>query len=154
VAWRRHERLGHLNFQAMHKMAREEMVRGLPILGSIEHPCRACLAGKQRRTLFPAQAQYRAKSVLELVHGDLCGKISPPTLASNQYFLLMVDDKSRFMAIALLPSKDRAPEAIKDFQLRAEAETKQRLGGLHTDHGGEFNSVRFLEYCRDQGVQK
>jgi IS30 family transposase len=92
--------------------------------------------------------------VLELVHGDLYGKILPLTPMGNQYFLLMVDDKSRFMFIALLPSKDQALEAIKDFHLRAEVETKSRLGGLRTDHGREFNSASFLEYYRDQGMQK
>jgi hypothetical protein len=154
VAWRWHERLGHLNFQAMQKMIREEMVRGLPVFSLVEHPYEACLARKQRRTSFLVQAQYRVERVLELVHGDLCGKISPPTPVGNQYFLLMVDDKSRFMSIALLPSKDRTPEAIKDFQLRAKAKTKQKLGELCTDRRGEFNSSSFLEYCQDQGVQK
>jgi hypothetical protein len=143
AAWRWHERLGHLNFQAMKKMVREELVRGLPDFGSVEQPCGACLAGKQRRASFPVQAQYHAERLLELVHGDLCGNISPPTPAGNQYFLLVVDD---VVSIVLLPMKDRAPEAIKSFQLRAEAETRQKLGGLRTDHGGEFNSASFLEY--------
>jgi hypothetical protein len=154
AAWRWHERLGHLNFQAMKKMVREELVRGLPDFGSVEQPCGACLAGKQRRASFPVQAQYHAERLLEFVHGNLCGNISPPTPAENQYFLLMVDDKSRFVSIVLLPMKDRAPEAIKSFQLKAEVETRQKLRGLCTDHGGEFNSVSFLEYCRGQGVQR
>jgi hypothetical protein len=154
AAWRWHERLGHLNFQAMKKMVKEELVRGLADFGSVEQPCGACLAGKQRRMSFPVQAQYHAERLLELVHGDLCDNISPPTPAENQYFLLMVDDKSRFVSIVLLPMKDRAPEAIKSFQLKAEAETRQNLGGLCTDHGGEINSASFLEYCRGQGVQR
>jgi hypothetical protein len=90
--------------------------------------------------------------VLELVHGDVCGKINPPTPAGNQFFLLMVDDKSRFMSVYLLPSKDRVPEAIQAFQLRAEEETRKKLIGLHTDCGGEFNLGSFMEYCLEQGV--
>jgi hypothetical protein len=92
--------------------------------------------------------------VLELVHGDLCGKISPPTPVGNNYFLLMVDDKSRFMLIMLLSTKDQAIGAIIRFQLKAKAETRQKLGGLRTDRGGEFNSTSFKEYCLEQGVRR
>jgi hypothetical protein len=99
-ARRWHARLGHLNFQAMKKMAREGLVRGLPELSQVEQLCDAYLAGKQRRTSFPDQAQYRAERVLELVHGDICGKIAPATPSGNQYFLLLVDDRSRFTWIA------------------------------------------------------
>jgi hypothetical protein len=53
--------------------------------------------------------------MLQLVHSDLYDKISPPTLTGNQYFLLMVDDRSRFMSLVLLPSNDQAAEAIKGF---------------------------------------
>jgi transposase InsO family protein len=92
--------------------------------------------------------------VLELLHGDLCGKISPPTPAGNNYFLLTVNDKSRYMYVVLLPSKDQAPEAIQRFQLRAEAETGKKLGCFWADRRGEFNSTNFLEYCLEHGVQR
>jgi IS30 family transposase len=65
----------------------------------------------------------------------------------------MVDDRSRFMSVVLLSSKSQAAEAIKSFQFRAEAETGQKLCGLRTDRGGEFNSVSFLKYCLEKGVQ-
>jgi hypothetical protein len=154
MAWHWHERLGHLNFTAMKKLAREDLVRGLPDVGLAERPCEACLAGKQRRASFPAQAQYPAERVLQLVHGDLCGKISPPTPSGNEYFLLMVDDRSCFMSVVLFSSKSQAAEAIKSFQFRAEAETGKKLSGLRTDRGGEFNSASFLEYYLEKGVQR
>lgn len=88
-AWRWHARLGHLNFLSLKKMVREEIVRGLPELTQVEQLSQACLAGKQRRTSFPDQAQYHTQCVLELVHGDICGKISPATPSGNQYFLCL-----------------------------------------------------------------
>jgi hypothetical protein len=45
-AWRWHERLGHLNFPPLKKMAREEFVQGLLGITAVEHPCEACMAGK------------------------------------------------------------------------------------------------------------
>ena len=79
VSWRWHARMGHLNFQALQKLAREEMVRGLPRIAPVDELCDACLAGKQRRAQFPQQAKWRADNLLDLVHGDLCGASSPPT---------------------------------------------------------------------------
>jgi hypothetical protein len=84
----------------MKKMVKEELAWGLPDMAAMEHPCRACLAGKQRRSPFPAQDKYCSSRVLELIHEDLCGKISPPT--RNQYFLLLVDDRNSFMSVVLL----------------------------------------------------
>jgi hypothetical protein len=74
--------------------------------------------------------------------------------AGNQFFLLMVDDGSYYMSVVLLPSKDRAAEAIRGFRLRAEAEIGEKLGTLRTDRGGEFNSMSFADYCLEQGVQR
>jgi hypothetical protein len=151
-AWRWHQRLGHLNFQAMKKMVKEELAWGLPDMAAMEHPCRACLAGKQRRSPFPTQDKYCSSRVLELIHEDLCGKISPPT--RNQYFLLLVDDRNSFMSVVLLSWKDQAVNAIQKFQARVECETSEKLGGLRTDRGGEFNSKNFAEYCLELGVRR
>jgi hypothetical protein len=95
---------------------------------------------------------FHLSRVLELIHGDLYGKILPPTPASNQYFLLLVDDRSRFMSVVLLSSKDQVDDAIQKFQVRAECRTGEKLRGLCTDRGGEFNSKNFAEYCLEHGV--
>lgn len=153
-AWRWHERFGHVNMAALRKLAREELVRGLPELGQVTEVCEPCMAGKQRRTSFPAQAEYRAQRRLELVHGDLCGQITPATPSGNKYFLLLVDDLTRFMWVAMLQSKDHAAEAIKEIKARAEGESKLKLGALRTDRGGEFNSTEFAEYCAAKGVHR
>jgi hypothetical protein len=77
--------------------------------------CEACQAGKQQHTSFPVKVEYRAERCLELVYGDLCGPISPAKPRGNKYFLLLVDDLSRYMWVAAIPSKDHAVAAIKDI---------------------------------------
>lgn len=52
-AWVWHARFGHVNFATLRKMARDELVRRLPLLNQVEQLCDACMAGKQRRTPFP-----------------------------------------------------------------------------------------------------
>jgi hypothetical protein len=115
AAWRWHARFGHLSFQLLRQLARHEMVRGLPTLEQVDQMCDACLAGKQRRASFPEQARRRTANAIELVHGDICGLITPTTPSGNQYFLLLVDDMSRYMWLVLLPGKDHAAAVIKNF---------------------------------------
>jgi hypothetical protein len=97
AVWQWHARYGHLNFGSLQKLATQRIVRGLPELTQVEKVCDSCLVGKQRRAPFPAQARRRVESALELVHGDLCGPVTPVTPSGNQYFLLLVDDMSRYM---------------------------------------------------------
>jgi hypothetical protein len=136
AAWRWHVRFGHLNFESLHKLAAQKMVRGLLLLDQVDEVCDGCLVEKQRRASFPAQARRWANSVLELVHGDLCGPIAPATPSGNRYFLLLIDDLSRYMWLRLLSSKDQAPAEIKNFQAIIEAETGKKLKVLRTDQGG------------------
>jgi hypothetical protein len=146
-AWIWHARFGHINFAALRKMAREELVRGLPLLSQVEQLCEACLAGKHRRTPFPQKAQARSTEPLQLLHGDLCGPITPATLSGNWYFLLLVDYYSLYMWVCLLASKDEAVAAIKRVLVAAERKTGKKLLALRTDCGGEFSTVHFVEYC-------
>ena len=145
-----HARFGHLNFDALGRL--EKMVRGLPHIKNGGKLCDSCLAGKQRRLPFPKAAKYRVKDALELVHDDLCGPITPATNGGRRYFLLLMDDCSRYMWLQLLTSKDEAAAAIKKFKMRAEAESGKKLRVLRTDRGGEFTSMEFTAYCMDQGV--
>jgi hypothetical protein len=47
------------------------------------------------------------------VHGDLCGPMTPATLGGRHYFLLLVDDLSRYMRVVVLGSKGQATNAIR-----------------------------------------
>ena len=116
-----HARFGHLSFDALGRL--EKMVRGLPHIKHEGELCDSYLTGKQRRLPFLKTAKYRAKDALELVHDDLCGPIMPATNGGWRYFLLLMDDCSRYMWLQLLTSKDEAAVTIKKFKMRAEAES-------------------------------
>ncbi|KAI3498732.1 hypothetical protein L1887_09191 [Cichorium endivia] len=153
-AWLWHARLGHVNFRILESMATKEMVRGMP---RIKHParvCEGCLVAKQARQSFPKEAQWRASSPLELVHADLCGPIAPQTIAGNHYFLLLVDDFSRYMWVFLLKTKDEAFSAFKEFNTQMEGDGVHRLRTLRTDRGGEFTSQVFEAYCKEKGIRR
>jgi hypothetical protein len=50
--WWWHQRFGHINFQALRKLALENMVWGLPHINHVDQGCESYLAGKQRHNPF------------------------------------------------------------------------------------------------------
>ena len=78
-------------------MQKKGMVAHLPPIQDWKEPCEACMMGKQQRKAFPHESQNRSKAPLELVHVDLCGKMSCSAMGGSFYFLLLVDDYSRKM---------------------------------------------------------
>ena len=71
--------------ETMNSMIQRDLVAGIPHIDVEKKICGSCLLGKQARQTFPNATSYRASKVLELIHGDLCGAITPTTLAGNKY---------------------------------------------------------------------
>jgi transposase InsO family protein len=153
-AWRWHERLGHTNFGSLEKIRRLEMVHVLPPISHAEQFCDTCVLAKHRHGAFPKQSKYRVDKTLELVHGDLCGSVKPTTPGEQRYFLLLVDDATRYMWVVLLTAKSEASSAIKHIQATTEKECGRKLRVLRTDNGGEFTAAEFAAYCADEGVSR
>lgn len=122
-----HARLGHVNYQAMALMTKHQMVEGMPRIIKPNAVCDGCLMGKQTRKVFPNKSKFSAKKVLELIHGDLCGPISPMTTSGYKYFFLLVDDFSRFMWVYFLKGKDEALHAFRKFRALVENGSEKKI---------------------------
>ena len=153
-SWLWHARYGHLNFRSLRDLGAKQMVEGMPMIKKAEQVCDGCALGKHHRAPFPRASTYRASNGLELVHDDLCGQITPPTPGGKSYFVLHVDDHSRFMWLELLSTKDEALNYFKKFKVAAEVDSGCRLKAFRTDRGGEFNSRAFTMYCEENGIRR
>lgn len=72
-----HARLRHVGVETMRTMMNKKIVSGLPNMSIENETCASCLLGKQKRQNFPKETQYHTSHALELIHGDLCGPITP-----------------------------------------------------------------------------
>jgi len=88
-----------------------------------------------------------------LVHADLCGHVTPPTPGGKSFFLLIVDDHSRYMWLELMATKDEALLYFKRFKTVVELESGSKLRAFRSDCGGEFNSGVFVTFCQDHGIK-
>lgn len=113
--------------------------------------CESCMVGKQTAKPFPNKASYRATQLLELIHGDICGPITPSTMKGNRHILVLIDD---YMWCSLLKEKQEAFSRIKLFITMVERETGKKVKVIRTDRGGEFTSKSFNEYCEQEGIMR
>ena len=153
-SWLWHGRLGHVNFNSMKMLVEKEMAGGLPL---IEHPdqlCQSCLAAKQTRGSFPKMSNWRADEPLELVHVDLCGPITPETAGGSKYFMLLVDDCTRWMTVYTLKTKDQASEVFAKFKAEAENSVGYKMKCVRSDRGGEFLAAAFKNTCEEAGIKR
>lgn len=97
-----HQRLGHANFRSMARMVREDLAENF--INSVDHDdvCKVCQLGKQAKLPFPSNQAWRAFEKLQLVHTDVCGPLKTESLSGNRYFILFIDDFSRYCWIYFL----------------------------------------------------
>ena len=149
-----HARLDHINVDTMKMMINKELVTGIPRMTINKDTCVSCLLGRQTRQPFPSETAYRATRPLKLVHGDLCGPITPATPARKKYVFVIIDDFSRYMWTMLLQDKSEAFKKFKRFKSLAEQETKTEIQTFRTDRGGEFMSLEFQACCEASGIKR
>lgn len=153
-SWLWHSRFGHLNFHNLKELGSKQLLEGLLPLQVPSHLCRHCVVGKQSQTSFSSASEFRAAQPLKLIHVDICGPMDPLTLGGSHFFLLIIDDYSRLMWVALLKHKSDALSAFKKFKALAEVEKDLKIKCLQTDRGGEFTSNEFIDFCVTQGIKR
>ena len=92
-----HERLGHLNFKILSKIAGVGLVHSLPTLGK-KSPgvCGSCQFGKQLTSTHKATTYVAIWKVLELLHMDLMDPMPISSVGGKNYIFVCVDDFSRY----------------------------------------------------------
>ena len=135
-----HQRLGHLGEDNMKRLHSHRMVEGL-LLSSKPHLkfCEACVVGKQTRTAFRKSGVRRATELLELVHTDLNGAQSVASFGGALYFMLVIDDLSRYTSIYFLKQKSDALKCFDVFRQYAERKTGRLLKNVRSDQGGRVH---------------
>ena len=97
-----HHRLGHIGYDKLHDLTAKRMATGIPYIPTYIEVCNECQASKQNREGFSQRTATRASIPLELIHLDLCGSFPIPSLGGSQYFMVIVDNYSRFIWIRFL----------------------------------------------------
>lgn len=125
-----HTRLAHVNPDKLLQLPRLDAYRHpLPKLSELPF-CEPCALGKVKQTPYATNSSFRAKFLLELVHTDICGPISKPSVGGSRYFMPFVDELSKMTHTYFLKRKSEAFTIFLEYLNMAERQTGQRLKAL------------------------
>lgn len=146
-----HKRYGHLNYTSL--INNLKVVNGLNISNKKENKlCEICVLSKQKCLKYHSKTS-RSTRVLELVHTDVCGPITPMSHNENNYFITFVDDFSRFVMIYAMKRKDAVINCFKDYESKVTAMfCNKRIAKIKCDNGGEYCSGSLKDFCREKGI--
>ena len=148
-----HLRLGHLNNQDVKKLCSEKMVKGLNVNPKdVPSDCEGCYLGKQSRLPFPKKSSGKKAKILDLVHSDVCGPMSVPSVGGSIYFSTFIDDHSNFTWVYMLKQKSEVGGVFLEWLTMVENLTEKRLKEFRSDNGGEYIAHYFTDLCKDRGI--
>ncbi|CAI7850141.1 unnamed protein product, partial [Closterium sp. NIES-54] len=134
--------------------------RSLPPLPPWPAPtCVPCVEGRERTA--PHSSEFPpTEAPQQTLHMDVWSPARVRGQGHERYFLLVVDDYSRYTMVILLRSKGDVTEVLIDWIRAARLQLKEIFGSdflvlrLHSDRGGEFSSARLGAFCRAQGIRQ
>ncbi|CAI7873856.1 unnamed protein product [Closterium sp. NIES-54] len=127
-------------------------------LGHPSHapPCLPCVKGRQRaapHSLFPPTI-----APPQTLHMDVWGPARVSGQGRERYFLLVVDDYTRYTMVFPLRSKGQVVDVLIPWICTVRLQLRERFGQdlsvlrLHSDRGGEFSSDLLRDFCCGEGI--
>ncbi|CAI5478775.1 unnamed protein product [Closterium sp. Yama58-4] len=162
VLW--HHRLGHPSVQRLRAMHKRDLVAGLPrvlppLPDSPAPDCIPCVEGRQRAA--PHSSSFPPTTApLQTLHMDVWGPACVRGQGQKRYFLIVVDDYSRYTTVFPLRAKGDVPGVLIPWISRARLQLGKRFHSdfpvlrLHSDRGGEFASDLLAAYCAEHGIEQ
>jgi transposase InsO family protein len=89
---------------------------------------------------------------IDLIHYDLCEMNGILTKGGKRYFITFIDDSTIFCYVYLLNSKDEALHYFKTYKAEVENQLERKIKWLRSDHGGEYFSGDFSDFCVEHGI--
>ncbi|CAI7739854.1 unnamed protein product [Closterium sp. NIES-53] len=157
-----HHRLGHPSLPRLRGMHSRLLVSGLPrslppLPPSPAPPCLPCVKGRQRAA--PHSSSFSPRTApLQTLHMDVWGPARINGQGRECYFLLVVDDYTRYTTVFPLRSKGEVSAVLIPWIRTVRLQLRERFGQdlpilrLHFDRGGEFSSDLLRDFCRGEGI--
>ncbi|GJY34361.1 retrovirus-related pol polyprotein from transposon TNT 1-94 [Tanacetum coccineum] len=143
-----HARLGHVNFNSLRRLIKFNSIPNCHI--DSKYKCETCVEAKLTRTSF--KSVKRTTEPLDMVHTDICDLKSLPMKGGNKYFIMFIDDCTKYCYVYLLKSKDEAIDKFVLYKNEVENQLGKKIKVIRSDGGGEYVSP-FADVCAQHGIR-
>jgi hypothetical protein len=123
----------------------------MPELRSPKPDCGPCTQAKLAHGPFPSTAT-RTDKIGILTHIDLWGKYQIQSIHGNQYYILFVNDYSRYVTVQFLKGKNQAIQHIRDYITHLSVRDFAPQA-LRIDCGTEFINNESKQWCNGRGIE-
>jgi transposase InsO family protein len=72
----------------------------------------------------------------------------------NYYFMVVVDDFSRYVWVKFLKEKSQGPTILSQLITLLENQLEHKVGIIRLDRGGEFTTDRFVAFCDSKRIAR
>jgi transposase InsO family protein len=90
---------------------------------------------------------------LELLHMDRFGPITYISIDGSKYYLVIVDDYSRFTWVFFLQEKSQTQETLKRFLRQAQNEFGLRIKKIRSGNATEFKNSQIEGFLEEEGIK-
>ncbi|CAI7906981.1 unnamed protein product [Closterium sp. NIES-54] len=160
ILW--HNCLGHPSLPHLRGMHSRLLVSGLPrslppLPPSPAPPCLPFVEGLQHAALHSSSFPP-STTPLQTLHMDVWGPTRVSGQGRERYFLLVVDDYTRYTTVFPLRSKGGVSDVLILWICTDHLQLRERFGQdlpfqrLHSDRDGEFSSDLLRDFCHREGI--
>ena len=142
-----HRRLGHPSFHLL-KQVYPDLFKNFDIQSLV---CDSCQFAKHRRSQFP-KTDHRKNLPFDMVHSEVWGPCFIPRRSHHKWFIIFVDDYSRYSWIYLLKNKSEVPSVIVRFIELIYNQFDKRIRSFRSDNAREYFSSEVNQYMNDHGI--
>jgi transposase InsO family protein len=97
-------------------------------------------------------AEDRHLAPVELIHSNIYEMNDVLTKGGQRYFIIMIDDASRYCYVYLLKTKDEALNCFKTYKTEVENQLEKKIKCFRSDRGSEYFSNEFDLFCAEYGI--
>ena len=106
-----------------------------------------------KRNPFPTDEKGpRPTDLLQRIHSEVVGPITPASLGGNSYFVTFLDEFSNYVTVVPIRNKSDVFGEFKKFQAEVELSTGKKIKEFQSDQGGEFTSKEFEKHFSECGI--
>jgi hypothetical protein len=127
-----HRRLGHISRPRTERLIKDGILANLDF-SDFDTCVKGKFTIKTRR-----QKDGRSENVLELIHADICGPITPAALGNYRYFITFIDNYSHYDYIKFIREKSESLEAFKNFKAIVELQRNKKIKAIRSNRGDEY----------------
>ncbi|KAM6588273.1 hypothetical protein CsatA_010878 [Cannabis sativa] len=131
-----HQRLGHPS-----KIIMNKVLHSLHIPTADPSFCNACQYGKLHQFTF-LSSQHSTTTPFEIIHTDLWGPSPYPTNEGFKYYIIFIDDFTKYTWIFPLKVKSDTTHVFQYFNNYVERQFGVKIKSLQADWGGEFRPLK------------